>query len=128
VSKVDTSVELFGTKYDSPIFVCPTGGNKFFHPDGEVAVAKASRAGNHLQILSTSSNDSVEDVTKARGAPIWFQLYASPRWEVAQALIKRADAAGCPVPRGDGRPHRGPKSGNLVPAYAHRYTRMLGVS
>ena len=97
VSKVDTSVELFGTRYDLPIFVCPTGGNQFFHPDGEVAVAKAARAGNHLQILSTSSNYSVEDVTEARGAPIWFQLYASPRWEVAQALIKRADAAGCPV-------------------------------
>jgi 4-hydroxymandelate oxidase len=97
VSKIDTSVELFGTRYDSPIFVCPTGGNMFFHPDGEVAVAKAARAGNHLQILSTSSNYSVDDVTKARGAPIWFQLYASPRWEVAQALIKRADAAGCPV-------------------------------
>src|SRR5262245_55265786 len=97
VSKVDMNVELFGAKYDSPIFVCPTGGNKFFHPDGEVAVAKAARIGNHLQILSTSSNDSVEDVTKARGAPIWFQLYASPQWEVAQALIKRAEAAGCPV-------------------------------
>jgi 4-hydroxymandelate oxidase len=97
VSKVDTSVELFGTKYDSPIFVCPTGGNQFFHPDGEIAVAKAAKVGNHLQILSTSSNYSVDDVTKARGAPIWFQLYASPRWEVAQALIKRADAAGCPV-------------------------------
>jgi isopentenyl diphosphate isomerase/L-lactate dehydrogenase-like FMN-dependent dehydrogenase len=97
VSKVDTSVELFGTRYDSPIFVCPTGGNQFFHPDGEIAVAKAARAGNHLQILSTSSNYSVDDVTKARGAPVWFQLYASPRWEVAQALIKRADAAGCPV-------------------------------
>jgi 4-hydroxymandelate oxidase len=97
VSKVDTSVELFGTRYDSPIFVCPTGGNQFFHPDGELAVARAARAGNHLQILSTSSNYSVEDVTKARGAPIWFQLYASPRWEVAQALIKKAEAAGCPV-------------------------------
>ncbi|MGB8083700.1 MAG: alpha-hydroxy acid oxidase [Pseudolabrys sp.] len=97
VSKVDMSVELFGAKYDSPIFVCPTGGNKFFHPDGEVAVAKAARVGNHLQILSTSSNDSVEDVTRARGAPIWFQLYASPKWEVAQALIKRAESAGCPV-------------------------------
>jgi isopentenyl diphosphate isomerase/L-lactate dehydrogenase-like FMN-dependent dehydrogenase len=97
VSKVDTSVELFGIKYDSPIFVCPTGGNQFFHPDGEVAVAKAAKVGNHMQMLSTSSNYSVEDVTKARGAPIWFQLYASPRWEVAQALIKRADAAGCPV-------------------------------
>jgi isopentenyl diphosphate isomerase/L-lactate dehydrogenase-like FMN-dependent dehydrogenase len=60
-------------------------------------VARAARAGNHLQILSTSSNYSVEDVTKARGAPIWFQLYASPQWEVAQALIKKAEAAGCPV-------------------------------
>jgi isopentenyl diphosphate isomerase/L-lactate dehydrogenase-like FMN-dependent dehydrogenase len=97
VSKVDMSVELFGVKYDTPIFVCPTGGNKFFNPDGEVAVAKAARVGNHLQILSTSSNDSVEDVTRARGAPIWFQLYASPQWEVAQALIKRAESAGCPV-------------------------------
>jgi 4-hydroxymandelate oxidase len=67
VSKVDTTMELFGTKYDSPIFVCPTGGNKFFHPDGEVAVAKAARAGNHLQILSTASNDSVEEVTNGRG-------------------------------------------------------------
>jgi 4-hydroxymandelate oxidase len=97
VSKVDMSVEILGGKYDSPIFISPTGGNMFFNPDGEVAVARAARAGNHLQILSTSSNYSVEDVTKARSAPIWFQLYASPSWEVAQALIKKADAAGCPV-------------------------------
>jgi 4-hydroxymandelate oxidase len=48
VSKVDMSVELFGTKYDSPIFISPTGGNKFFHPDGESAVARAARVGNHL--------------------------------------------------------------------------------
>src|ERR1700748_2710893 len=97
VSKVDTSIELFGTKYDSPIFVCPTGANQFFHPDGELAVSRAAKAGNHLQMLSTSSNFSVDDVAKARGAPVWFQLYASPSWEVAQALIKRADGAGCPV-------------------------------
>jgi 4-hydroxymandelate oxidase len=97
VSKVDMSVEIFGTRYDTPIFVCPTGGNQFFHPDGELAVARAARAGNHLQMLSTSSNYSVDDVTKARGAPIWFQLYASSSFEVAQALIKRAEAAGCPV-------------------------------
>jgi 4-hydroxymandelate oxidase len=97
VSKVDTSIELFGTKYDSPIFVCPTGANQFFHPEGELAVARAARAGNHLQMLSTSSNFSVDDVTKARGAPIWFQLYASPSFEVAKGLIKRADGAGCPV-------------------------------
>jgi isopentenyl diphosphate isomerase/L-lactate dehydrogenase-like FMN-dependent dehydrogenase len=73
------------------------GANQFFHPDGELAVAKAARAGDHLQILSTSSNYAVEQVSSARGAPVWFQLYASPKWEVAAALIKRAEAAGCPV-------------------------------
>ena len=78
VSRVDTTIELFGTKYDSPVFICPTGANQFFHPDGELAVARAARAGNHLQMLSTSSNFSVDDVTRERGAPIWFQLYASP--------------------------------------------------
>ena len=97
VSTVDMSVEIFGTKYNSPIFIAPTGGNQFFHEDGEIAVAKAARTGNHLQVLSTSSNFAVDEVAKARGAPIWFQLYASPSWEVAQALIKKADAAGCPV-------------------------------
>ena len=97
VSKVDMSVELFGTKYSSSIFLAPTGGNQFFHPDGEVAVAKAGRAGDHLYILSTSGNAAVEEVSSARGAPVWFQLYASPRWEVAAALIRRAEAAGCPV-------------------------------
>ena len=97
VSKVDMSVELFGTRLDNPIIIAPTGGNKFFHPEGEIAVARAARTGNHLDILSTSTTSSVEAVSEARGAPIWFQLYASPKWEIAQTIVKRAEAAGCPV-------------------------------
>ena len=97
VSKVDMSVDLFGTTYDTPIVIAPTGGNMFMHPEGEVAVARAARAGNHLQILSTSANYPVEEVTTARGAPVWFQLYVSPDWNIGLALAKRAEAAGCPV-------------------------------
>src|SRR6201994_2479384 len=51
VSRVDASIELFGTKYDSPIGIAPTGGNRAYNPDGEVAVSAAAKAGNHLQIL-----------------------------------------------------------------------------
>ena len=36
-------------------------------------------------------------MTAARGAPIWFQLYASSRWEIARALVTRAEKAGCPA-------------------------------
>ena len=41
------------------------------------------------------TSDAVEDVIKARGAPIWFQLYATNKWEVAAAITKRAENAGC---------------------------------
>ncbi len=128
VSKVDMSVEIFGTKYDSPIFVAPTGGNQFFHEDGEIAVAKAARAGNHLQVLSTSSNFAVDEVAKARGAPIWFQLYASSSFDVAQALIKKADAAGCPVLMVTTDRVGRPQPGNAVPPDEERHPRMRGLS
>src|SRR5215472_1166168 len=44
VSNIDMSLELFGAKYDSPIVIAPTGSNRAFHADGEVAVAKAAKA------------------------------------------------------------------------------------
>jgi 4-hydroxymandelate oxidase len=95
VSEIDMTTEIFGVKYNSPIIIAPTGGNKAYHPDGEVAVAKAAKAGNHLQILSTSATTSVEDAIAARGQPIWYQLYASNKWEVAETMVKRAEKAGC---------------------------------
>jgi 4-hydroxymandelate oxidase len=97
VSKVDMSTEILGVKYDTPIIVAPVGGQKAFYTGGEIDVAKAAKVGNHLQILSSSTTSSVEDVTTARGAPIWYQLYASNKWEIAKALVTRAERAGCPV-------------------------------
>jgi 4-hydroxymandelate oxidase len=96
VSTIDMSCSILGSTYDSPIFICPTASNRAFHPDGEVAVARAARVGNHLQMLSTVATTSIEEATSARGAPVWFQLYASPRWQIAQALVKRAEEAGTP--------------------------------
>ena len=95
VTRIDMSTEILGVKYDNPIFICPTSSNRAVHPDGELAVAKAAKLGNHLQMLSTSANTSIEDATAARGAPIWFQLYATRKWEVAEALVKRAERGGC---------------------------------
>jgi isopentenyl diphosphate isomerase/L-lactate dehydrogenase-like FMN-dependent dehydrogenase len=48
-------------------------------------------------ILSTATTSSVEDVTKARGAPVWYQLYATNKWDVARAFVLRAEKTGCPV-------------------------------
>jgi len=45
VSQIDTSITLFGSRWKSPIIIAPTGGNKAYDPEGEVAVARAARTG-----------------------------------------------------------------------------------
>ena len=94
VGKLDTRLELFGETYGSPIVVAPTGSNRAFHEEGEVAVSRAARAGNHLTMLSTVATTSIEDAIEARSRPVWFQLYPTDKWEVAEALAKRAEKAG----------------------------------
>lgn len=96
-TKIDMRVELFGTTYDSPIFLCPTGGEKFFFPDGEIAVARAAKTRGTLQFLSTSTSTGVEDVNRALGRPVWYQLYAPSTWNACEQLLRRVEAAGCSV-------------------------------
>src|SRR3990170_9050251 len=75
VSRMDMSVELFGAKLNSPVVLCPIGSAGAFHNDGEVAAARAAQTKNHLLIVSTQATKRIEDVAKARGGPLWFQLY-----------------------------------------------------
>jgi 4-hydroxymandelate oxidase len=97
VSRMDMGLDLFGTHYNSPIFLCPVEGQRAFNPDGEVAVARAAKARGQLQVLSTLSSSPVEDVAAARGAPVWYQLYTTSNLDITAKLVKRAEAAGCPA-------------------------------
>jgi isopentenyl diphosphate isomerase/L-lactate dehydrogenase-like FMN-dependent dehydrogenase len=94
---VDTRVELFGSKYASPIFLCPTGAERSFHTDGELAVARAAAARGTLQCLSTMTSTGIEDVNKALGRPVWYQLYAPSKWAACEQLLRRVEAAGSTV-------------------------------
>src|ERR1700758_1732213 len=86
-TKVDMRVNLFGTVYNSPIFTCPTGGEKSFFPDGELAVARAAKARGTLQVLSTMTSVAVEEVNKTLGRPVWQQLYAPSSWDACRQLL-----------------------------------------
>ncbi len=97
LSHLDMGVTLFGTRYASPIFLCPLGSQRAFHPDGELGSARAAKARDTLQILSTVSSHSVEDVNKARGAPVWQQLYTTSNLDAGVRIARRAADAGCPV-------------------------------
>jgi 4-hydroxymandelate oxidase len=97
VSTVDASVTLYGTKYPTPIVINPVGSQKAFHTEGEVAVARAAKARDHLQVLSTVATTSIEDTIAARGGPVWFQLYHQSDWAITKQMVKRAERAGAPA-------------------------------
>jgi 4-hydroxymandelate oxidase len=97
VENIDMSASLFGTKWNTPVVLSPVSGQKAFHPEGEVAVARAAGAKGHLMMLSTVATSSIEDAIAARGGQVWQQLYPTNVWEVGRAIVKRAEAAGSPA-------------------------------
>jgi len=97
VSNIDTSITLFGTRWETPIVLSPVSSQQAFHPEGELAVARAAGRAKHLQILSTLTSQGLDQVNAAYGAPVWYQLYATDQWDVTVGLMQRARAAGCTV-------------------------------
>lgn len=97
VSKADLRVEVFGATWETPIFLCPVGGQRAFHAEGELATARAARAKHHTMILSSATTYGVEEVARSLGTPPWYQLYMPLQWAETEKLVKRVEDAGCPV-------------------------------
>ena len=97
IRAIDTSVTVLGTRLDNPVFLCPIASHRAFHPDGELAVARAAKVGKHLVMLATPATTSIEEVNAARGEPVWFQLYPRNDWSQTRQMIRRAEASGCRV-------------------------------
>jgi isopentenyl diphosphate isomerase/L-lactate dehydrogenase-like FMN-dependent dehydrogenase len=91
---VDTTAGVLGQTLAAPIFLCPVSSLRAFHPEGELAVARAAKAERAPLALSTMATTSIEEVAAARGEPAWFQLYPSNDTAVMRAMVKRAEAAG----------------------------------
>jgi 4-hydroxymandelate oxidase len=98
-TNIDMSVELFGTKWETPVLLAPSG--TLFDPKGEgvTAVARAAQKARTLQILGgvQERNHPIDEIMKARGGPVWYQLYASQQWDATLQTVKRIERAGCPV-------------------------------
>lgn len=95
VSRIDTSACILGEKYSLPLILSPTGMSQLFHPDGELAVARAAAAEEVLYGLSTMATTTIEAVAEANGnGPRMFQLYCFRDRGLTLELLNRASAAG----------------------------------
>ena len=89
----DSSVEVLGLRSPAPFLLAPIGVLSIVHPDAELAVARASKSTGVPLVLSSAASTSLEDVA-AVDPPRWFQLYWWGDPELAESLVRRADAAG----------------------------------
>jgi len=96
VSKLDTSVQLFGRTLPHPILLAPTAYHQLVHPDGESETARGAAAADTTMIVSSFATQRIEDVARAvPSASLWFQLYVQPDRGFTRELVQRAEAAGC---------------------------------
>ncbi len=93
VSDRDLSTTILGQKVSFPVMLAPAGNHGIAHPDGELATARAAGAAGALMALSTTSNYSLEEVSRVATGPLWFQLYHRG-YEVTKNLVRRAEKAG----------------------------------
>jgi len=95
VSKLDTRCSVLGSDWKQPFYFSAVSSMRAFHPEAEVAVARACASREIEMMVSTGSSCSVEEVSAARNAPVWQQLYATDDWHVTEAIVRRAQKAGC---------------------------------
>jgi L-lactate dehydrogenase (cytochrome) len=95
VSGVNTETTVLGTRVPLPIALPPVGGPRLFHPEGELAVARAARHARLPYGISTLATQPIEAIAEAaQGSPLWFQLFVWGDRSASRELLRRARDAG----------------------------------
>lgn len=93
----DLSVELWGRTWPAPLFLAPIGVIGLCTQDGhgDIATARAAAATRVPMFASTLMADPLEDAAAEFGdTPGFFQLYCPTDHDLAESLVRRAEAAG----------------------------------
>ena len=93
----EMKTELFGHVYDAPFGIAPVGLQGLMWPNAPEILAKAAVKHNIPFILSTVTTSSIERVSELTEGSAWFQLYHPAEEAIKKDIIKRAEAAHCPV-------------------------------
>ncbi|WP_225035984.1 alpha-hydroxy acid oxidase [Winogradskyella sp. SM1960] len=96
-SGASLKTNLFGIEYDAPFGIAPVGLQGLMWPNSPEILAKAAFNHNIPFILSTVTTTSIERASELTEGKAWFQLYHPTEDRLRDDIIKRAEAAHCPV-------------------------------
>ena len=93
VTDVDPSVTLLGHRLSVPWGVAPTTLQRSIHPDGELAVARATAAAGSVMVVSSNAGTPFVEIGRT-GVPWWVQAYLPSDRSLAEPMLARAVDAG----------------------------------
>jgi len=94
VSHIRTETHLFGQAVRWPLMLSPTGLNRMFHRDAELAVARAAAKHGLLYGLSTLGTTRIEELAKEFAGPKVFQIYVFKDRGLTAEFVARCKDAG----------------------------------
>lgn len=94
VREIDISTKVLGCNIDMPFYISPIGQSRFFHPDSDLAGARAAKNFNTIFTLSTFSGKPLEEVAEATDGDKMFQIYVMTNSDENRRLIDRCKTAG----------------------------------
>ncbi|GAA2591863.1 alpha-hydroxy acid oxidase [Streptomyces axinellae] len=89
-----TETDILGRRAELPMAVAPIAYQRLFHPEGELAAARAARNAGVPYIICTMSSIPLEEIAAVGGRP-WFQLYWLRDQKRSLELVRRAEDSGC---------------------------------
>ena len=94
VSRVDTSIDLFGRQWSHPIVMAPTAAHRSYHPDAESASRRGASDAEALAVMSCLGSSSLHELSEAASGPWALQLYVQSDRDFTARLVQDAIDAG----------------------------------
>ena len=93
VTHVDPGVTLLGQRSELPFGVAPTTLQRAVHPDGELAMARATAEAGGVMVVSSNAGTPFSEIG-ATGVRWWLQAYLPADRTLAEPMLDSAVAAG----------------------------------
>jgi 4-hydroxymandelate oxidase len=93
VTEVDPGISLLGQRSEVPWGVAPTTLQRAVHPEGELAMARATAAAGAVMVVSSNAGTPFAEIA-ATGVRWWLQAYLPADRTLAEPLLRRAVESG----------------------------------
>ncbi|RNJ58852.1 hypothetical protein D7B24_003938 [Verticillium nonalfalfae] len=96
VTSVNMKTSILGFKSTAPFFIAPAAMARLVHPDGELALSRASANEGIIQCISSNASYTLRSIMTAAPAtqPFFFQLYINSERQKTIDILKSARSLG----------------------------------